>query len=180
MQINRKYVIKSAEKEDNYRKPEHFKYSNFHVYTMVSKKDTKILEILQKEARTPISEIAKLVNLSENGVRYRLEKLEKEGYIKNYVLLLNPNKFGKKTLAFFNLEMQPKKMKSSLKKIIGVEEFIKIYQTTGQYSIKAIGLFDDDTDLTNFINNKLLMDFPIQNYTVEIVTNSIKDTIYYI
>lgn len=145
---------------------------------MLSRKDKKILEILQKEARTPISEIAKQVNLSENGVRYRLEKLEKEGYIENYVVLLNPKKFGKKTLAFFNLEMEPKMMKDSLKKLIEIDELIKIYQTTGQYSIKAIGLFNDENDLTNFINEKLLLNLPVQNYTVEIVTKSIKDTVY--
>ncbi len=145
---------------------------------MVSKKDEKILEILQNGARTPISEIAKQVNLSENGVRYRLDKLENEGYIKNYTILLNPSKFGKKTLAFFNLEMQPKEMKSSLKNLFEVNEFIKIYQTTGQYSIKAIGLFKDEEDLSNFINNKLLLHFPIQNYSVEIVTKRIKDTVY--
>ncbi|MBE0522023.1 MAG: Lrp/AsnC family transcriptional regulator [Candidatus Methanoperedenaceae archaeon] len=145
---------------------------------MVSKKDKIILKLLQKQARIPISEIAKKVNMSENGVRYRLEKLEHEGYIKNYSVLLNPKKFGKRTLAFFNLEMMPKTMKSDLKNLIEIEEFIKIYQTTGQYSIKAIGLFNDEEDLTDFINNTLLHNFPIQNYTVEIVTNSIKDTVY--
>ncbi len=44
---------------------------------MVSKVDNKILEILQGDVRTPVSKIAKEVGLSENGVRYRLEKLEK-------------------------------------------------------------------------------------------------------
>lgn len=145
---------------------------------MVSKKDKKILEILQNGARTPISEIAEQVKLSENGVRYRLEKLESEGYIKNYTILLNPQKFGKKTLAFFNLELQPKKMKKDLNRLIEINEFIKIYQTTGQYSIKAIGLFNDEADLSDFINGKLLLNFPIQNYSVEIVTKSIKDTVY--
>lgn len=145
---------------------------------MVSKKDTIILKILQNKARTSIAEIAKHVGLSENGVRYRLEKLEEEGYIENYAVLLNPMKFGKRTLAFFNLEMQPKKMRDGLKNLKEIDEFIKIYQTTGSYSIKAIGLFDDEKELTIFINNKLLHHFPIQNYKVEIVTNCIKDTVY--
>ncbi|MDW7731483.1 MAG: Lrp/AsnC family transcriptional regulator [Methanolobus sp.] len=145
---------------------------------MVTKKDMMILSILQGGARTPISEIAKQVGLSENGVRYRLEKLEDEGYIKNYVVLLNPKKFGKNIFAIFNLEMEPKKMKASISKLNSIDEFIKIYQTTGQYSIKAFGLFDDEEDLTNFINDKLLSEIPVQNYSVEIVTRNIKDGIY--
>ncbi len=145
---------------------------------MVSKKDILILSILQEGARTPVSEIAKQVGLSENGVRYRLDKLEEEGYIKNYVVLLNPKKFGKNTFAIFNLEMEPKKMKAGINKLRSMEEFTRIYQTTGQYSIKAFGLFDDDEDLTNFINEKLLTELPVRNYSVEIVTKNIKDTIY--
>jgi len=145
---------------------------------MVSKKDILILSILQEGARTPVSEIAKKVGLSENGVRYRLEKLEEEGYIKNYVVLLNPKKFGKNTFAIFNLEMEPKKTKEGIQKLRSIEEFTKIYQTTGQYSIKAFGLFDDEEDLTNFINEKLLTELPVRNYSVEIVTRNIKDTIY--
>jgi Lrp/AsnC family transcriptional regulator for asnA, asnC and gidA len=147
---------------------------------MVSKKDELILSILQQGARTPISEIAKEVDLSENGVRYRLEKLEDEGYIKNYTVLLNPKKFGKRTFAIFNLEMEPKKTKESIKKLMDIEELIKIYQTTGQYSIKAFGLFNDEEELTNFINNRLLYEIPVQNYSVEIITKNIKDSIYHI
>jgi DNA-binding Lrp family transcriptional regulator len=145
---------------------------------MVSKVDNKILEMLQRDVRTPVSKIAKEVGLSENGVRYRLEKLEKDGYIKSYTILLNPRKFGKKLLAIFNLEVEPKTMGSALPKLAGLDEFIKIYQTTGPFSLIAIGLFDNEERLTSFINNKLLFGFPIQNYTVEVVMKKIKDTDY--
>ena len=145
---------------------------------MVSKVDNKILELLQQDVRSPVSKIAKEVGLSENGVRYRLEKLEKDGYIKSYTILLNPRKFGKKLLAVFNLEVEPKTMRSALPKLAELDEFIKIYQTTGQFSVIAIGLFDSEESLTLFINNKLLFEFPIQNYTVEVVMKKIKDTDY--
>ncbi|MEA1944907.1 MAG: Lrp/AsnC family transcriptional regulator [Euryarchaeota archaeon] len=145
---------------------------------MVSKVDKKILEILQQDVRTPVSKIAKEVGFSENGVRYRLEKLENDGYIKSYSILLNPKKFGKKLLTIFNLGVEPKAMRSILPKLVELDEFIKIYQTTGQFSINAIGLFDDEESLTMFINNKLLFEFPIQNYTVEIVMRKVKDTDY--
>ncbi len=147
---------------------------------MVSKKDELIISILQDRARTPISEIAKKIGLSENGVRYRIEKLEKQGYIKNYTVLLDPKKFGKSTFAIFNLEMEPKRTKDSIEKLMQIDEFIKIYQTTGQYSIKALGLFKDEEELTTFINNHLLYEIPIRNYSVEIITKSIKDSIYHI
>ena len=46
---------------------------------MLSKIDKKILELLQKDARVPITHIAREVNMSENGVKYRLDKLEEKG-----------------------------------------------------------------------------------------------------
>jgi DNA-binding Lrp family transcriptional regulator len=81
-------------------------------------------------------------------------------------------------LAIFNLEIEPKAMRSTLPKLAGLDEFIKIYQTTGQFSVNAIGLFDNEDSLTTFINNKLLFEFPIQNYSVEIVMRKVKDTDY--
>jgi Lrp/AsnC family transcriptional regulator for asnA, asnC and gidA len=145
---------------------------------MVSKVDKKIIELLQQDARMPLTQIAKEVNMSENGVKYRLDKLEEKGVIKRYAILIDPKKVGKSIMAIFNIEIEPKSMKKSIRPLRNVDEFIKIYHTTGNYSITAIGLFDSNESLTNFINNKLLTDFPIQNYTVDIVTKQYKESIY--
>ena len=145
---------------------------------MVTKVDRKILEMLQKDARVPITQIAHEVNMSENGVKYRIEKLEEKGIIKRYVILINPSKIGKKVKAIFHIEIEPKSIKKTIPKLNKIDEFIKVYNTTGDYSITAIGLFDSNESLTNFINNKLLVDLPIQNYSYEIITKEYKDSIY--
>ena len=147
---------------------------------MISKIDRKILELLQKDARMPITKIAKNVNMSENGVKYRLEKLEEKGIIKRFAALIDPRKIGKSIMAIFNIEVEPKTMRKSIPLLRKTDDFIKIYHTTGNYSITAIGVFENNESLTNFINNKLLIDFPIQNYTVDIVTKQYKDSIYLI
>lgn len=147
---------------------------------MLSKKDHTILSILQKNARTPISEISRNVNLSENGVRYRLEKLEKEGYIKTYTVLLNTKKFGKNIFAIFNLEIEPKDIQKSTKKLIKIDQFIKIYQTTGRYSIKALGFFSNQEELSNFLDDLLIDNSSIKSYNIDIITKNIKDDIYQI
>lgn len=46
--------------------------------------DQKILAILQQNARTPISEIAKQINRSRTAVQARLNKLETKGVILGY------------------------------------------------------------------------------------------------
>ncbi|MFB0937474.1 MAG: Lrp/AsnC family leucine-responsive transcriptional regulator [Candidatus Azotimanducaceae bacterium] len=57
--------------------------------------DLKILRILQKDSKKTTKEIADSINLSSSPVHERIKKLEKNGYIKNYVALLNKNKIGK-------------------------------------------------------------------------------------
>jgi Lrp/AsnC family transcriptional regulator for asnA, asnC and gidA len=146
--------------------------------TMVSKIDKKILELLQKDARIPITKIASEVNMSENGVKYRLEKLEDKGIIRRFAVLIEPKKVGKNVMAIFNIEIEPKKFRNAISKLKQIENFIKIYNTTGDYSITAIGLFDSNESLTNFVNNKLLTELPIQDYTLNIVTKKYKDSIY--
>jgi Lrp/AsnC family transcriptional regulator for asnA, asnC and gidA len=145
---------------------------------MASKTDRKILALLQEDARTPISEIARKVNLSENGVRYRLEKLENQGFIKSFSVLLNSKKFGKKVTAIFKIDIQSKKMKEVIPELSNLKQLTKMYQTTGDYAITAIGLFKDHDELNDFINNKLLYEFPIKDYSVQIVTKKLKDSTY--
>ncbi|MFT7498489.1 MAG: Lrp/AsnC family leucine-responsive transcriptional regulator [Porticoccaceae bacterium] len=57
--------------------------------------DLKILRILQKDSKKTTKEIADSINLSSSPVYERIKRLEKNGYIKNYVALLNKNKIGK-------------------------------------------------------------------------------------
>ena len=43
--------------------------------------DIQILNILQKDARMPLKQVAKEVNLSSPAVSSRIQRLEAEGYI---------------------------------------------------------------------------------------------------
>lgn len=52
-------------------------------------KDKKILALLEKGARTPASTIAKKVGLSKPSVSARIERLEKEGVIEQFILHVN-------------------------------------------------------------------------------------------
>ena len=123
---------------------------------MISKTDKKILQLLQNNARMPISQIAKEVNMSENGVKYRMESLEKKGIVKRYTVLVDPKTVGKQITAIFNIELEPRDIEKHIHSMVKIREFITIFQTTGEFSVIAIGLFDSHENLTEFINNKFL------------------------
>lgn len=56
--------------------------------------DQKILNILSANARTPVSEIARQVNLSPAPVARRIDRLERDGIIKGYVAVVDRTRSG--------------------------------------------------------------------------------------
>jgi DNA-binding Lrp family transcriptional regulator len=61
--------------------------------------DLKILRILQKDSSMSTKKIASDLNLTASPVYERIRKLEKEGYIKKYVALLNKKRINKPVTA---------------------------------------------------------------------------------
>jgi DNA-binding Lrp family transcriptional regulator len=55
-------------------------------------KDRKILEILVRNARTSFSDIAKAVELSVTACKARIKRLERDGIIERYTILVNPSR----------------------------------------------------------------------------------------
>ncbi|MBM3809378.1 MAG: Lrp/AsnC family transcriptional regulator [Acidimicrobiia bacterium] len=67
---------------------------------MIDGIDASILDILQYNARTTQSELAKAVGLAPSAILERLRKLESRGIIKDYVALIDPHVVERGMLAF--------------------------------------------------------------------------------
>ena len=67
---------------------------------MINEMDKKILNILQKNSRTPNVEIARQVGLAQSATLERIRKLEERGVIKGYGIQLDGQSVGLGLLAF--------------------------------------------------------------------------------
>ncbi len=56
--------------------------------------DLQILKILQKNAKLTTKELADAVHLTPTPVFERQKRLERQGYIKRYSAVLDPDKLG--------------------------------------------------------------------------------------
>lgn len=87
---------------------------------MLDKTDKKILFELEKNARIPDTQLAKKVNKSKDSVRYRINKLEEQGIIKNYKTWIDYSKLGFRTstiyLSTLNLAEKKQQLINQLKK----------------------------------------------------------------
>jgi len=98
-------------------------------------KDKKILEVLQKNARLPVSKIAKQVKMPADSVKYRIKRLEKLGVIRfyhtvlNFALLRNPMS----SYTFFSLfAMEENKEKEFVNYLVSEPKIFWISKTSGK------------------------------------------------
>lgn len=67
---------------------------------MIDDTDLKILDILQRDARTANAEIARRVRMAPSAVFERIRKLEARGIITGYTAHVDPHALGQGLLAF--------------------------------------------------------------------------------
>ena len=67
--------------------------------------DQKILRLLQLNARMSNVDLARSINLSPTPCLERVRRLETEGYILDYVTLLNPQKLGAGVISFIQVSL---------------------------------------------------------------------------
>ncbi len=67
--------------------------------------DRRILGALQKAGRMSNADLSDKVNLSPSACHRRVQRLEAEGFIKDYVALLDPRKMGCPTTVFVEITL---------------------------------------------------------------------------
>ena len=67
--------------------------------------DLQILKTLQKNAKLTTKELADAVHLTPTPVFERQKRLEKKGYIKKYVAILDPEKLDQSLLVFCKVKL---------------------------------------------------------------------------
>lgn len=68
--------------------------------------DRRILRALQKNGRLSNAELSDDVHLSPSACHRRVQRMEKEGYIKDYVALVDARKLGVPTTVFVEITLQ--------------------------------------------------------------------------
>lgn len=114
--------------------------------------DSRIIRILQANARMPVKDIAKEVFLSSPAVSARIEKLERAGILTGYHAQVNYQLFGSFIKAFINLEVEPVQKKEFYPFIKSVPNVIECNCVTGDYAMLIEVAFQTTVQLDHFIN----------------------------
>lgn len=102
----------------------------------LDKVDLQILRTLQENARLTTKELAAQVSLSSTPVFERLKRLEREGYIKKYIAVLDADKLNQGFVVFCNVKLRRmnKDIAMEFTHIIqNIPEVTECYNISGSY-----------------------------------------------
>lgn len=121
----------------------------------MDEKDRRIIEILEKNARTPFTQIAKEVGLSEGAVRKRVEALERKGVIRKYVAVVDPKKLGYNNVTILGLDVDPTKLLDIANEVAKIKEVRTVCLSTGDHMIMAEIWAKDGRELSEILAKKI-------------------------
>ena len=98
--------------------------------------DTKLLKLLQIDAKQTTKQLSAKLNLSVTAVYERIKKLEREGVIEKQVVLLNRNKIKKGFVVFCHLKLMQhtKEFIADFEKdVVKLNEVLECFHVSGDY-----------------------------------------------
>jgi Transcriptional regulators len=120
--------------------------------------DMQILKTLQKNAKLTTKELADAVHLTPTPVFERQKRLEKRGYIKKYVAILDPEKLNQGLLVFCKVKLTQINHEIAdafVRRIQRIPEVTECYNTSGSYDYLLKVRAKDMKQYQEFVLTKL-------------------------
>ena len=120
--------------------------------------DLQILKTLQKNAKLTTKELAEAVHLTPTPVFERQKRLERQGYIKKYVAVLDPEKLGMGLQVFCKVKLKQinrEIAEAFARRIMRIPEVTECYNTSGAYDYLLKVRARDMKQYQEFILTKL-------------------------
>lgn len=95
--------------------------------------DRRLIALLRVHARTPTAALARSLGLSRSAVQERLRRLERDGVIRGYTLVLGEEGEPGGVSAHVLLTLDPKQQDRALAAIKGLPEVVAAYTVSGAH-----------------------------------------------
>jgi DNA-binding Lrp family transcriptional regulator len=126
----------------------------------LDKIDIQILSILQKDSNRTTKSIAEELGMTTSPIFERIKKLEKEGFIKKYVAVLDNKKIGLKLKVFIGITLQGHTrsfLQKFVKEINNFPEVVECHRVSGNYDYLLKLVVEDIEAYETFIISKLTL-----------------------
>jgi len=114
--------------------------------------DLKIINILKKNARTPVLKMSSILGISDVAIKKRIKKMEDMGIIRGYTIKIDYPKLGYKGLAIVGLDVESSDLLEVARKLVEKENVKYVAISTGDHMIIATVIAKDNEELAAFID----------------------------
>ncbi len=139
--------------------------------------DRQILQILQRDGRTPYTEIANQLGLSEGTIRSRIARLLQEGVFE-FIIQVNPEKLGLGVQASIGLTTKLGKQQHVAEELCKFPEVRFVGAFSGKHDLIIQVVFHDNEELITFVNQRLSQIDGILAADVSLELKQYKDTYF--
>lgn len=106
----------------------------------LKEKDEQLIALLRQNGRLSVSEIARRMNLSRTAAQVRLQKLERNGVIEGYSVILSSNyqKMRVRVQALVMIKFPPG-MRAGIEKSLGdMSQVTSLYSISGAFDLASV------------------------------------------
>lgn len=124
----------------------------------IDQTDLQILRILQNDAKLTTKELAEAVHLTPTPVFERLKRLERQGFIRKYVAVLDAERLGMGMVVFCKVKLRHMNRDIAadfVTRIREIPEVTECYNTSGDYDYLLKVRARDMRQYQEFVLNKL-------------------------
>tara|TARA_B100001750_G_C15514036_1_gene605664 strand:- start:1292 stop:1741 length:450 start_codon:yes stop_codon:yes gene_type:complete len=140
----------------------------------IDETDRKIIAEYLKDARISYREVAKRLQLAVGTVLTRTKKLESDGIIDSYSVILNHDKLGYEIIAISEITVSKGKLTEVENAIAKLSPTCAVYDVTGENDVIIISKFKTRDEMSDF-TKKLLSMSNVERTNSKIVLNTIKE-----
>jgi DNA-binding Lrp family transcriptional regulator len=147
--------------------------------TMLDHVDKSALRALQNDGRLSNVELARKINLSPPATHARLRRLEKDGYIRQYTVIVDREKAGYDLLCFIHVSLQMHQLvqvEKFRKLVRQMPEVLECHHITGEYDYLLKVVLRNRKDLERFVVDRLTPIPGVARIHTSLVFTEVKST----
>ncbi|MFC6673929.1 Lrp/AsnC family transcriptional regulator [Marinobacterium aestuariivivens] len=105
---------------------------------MLSKQDQRLIQLLRRDARTSVTDLARALNLSRSTVQNRIARLEAGGVIRGYSLVLGGEYSQNLVEAHVSIKVHQKLTARTNGELERIGQVTQLFSVSGEYDLLAI------------------------------------------
>ena len=142
--------------------------------TVLDETDRRIIEVLERDARTSLRKIAGEVGVALGTVSNRVRKMEEKGIITGYRVMLDSDRVRWGLTVVIGLRINKGLLIEIQEKIAKDPRVYGVYDVTGDFDSMVVARARDRRDLDDLSKNLLSMDGVARSVT-HLVLNTVKE-----